>query len=150
MTLADNLKQRIDAIRGIPGAFGIRPNSVSIVTRTWSGERVGSGTSTDSTPLVISPVPKVREVSTREVSTSGGRYEMGDLRVGPITPYYAGPPAGGYTTAQLAPAVAPDQRGIEVLYFVTGPNAGEYRRIDLHNDFALHYTLVLRRSIRTP
>lgn len=148
----DDFRKLADELRAMPGEVGIdiRPNSISVVVRTWSSGKIGSGTPTDSTPLVLTPVPKVREVSTREVASSGGRFEMGDLRVGPITPSYTGPPAGGYTTAQVAPEVAPDLDGVEVLYLVTGPDAGEYRRISINTDFALHYTLTLRRSNRTP
>jgi hypothetical protein len=148
--LADLLKQRLQTIRGIQGTFGLRPNSVSVVTRTWASGRVGKGTFDDGVPLVLTPTPMVREVSTREVASSGGRFETGDLRVGPITPAYPGPPPGGYTTAQVAPEVTPDQKGVEVIYLVTGSDAGEYSRISLNSDFALHYTLTLRRSNRTP
>lgn len=148
--LADKLKQRLQKIRGIPVTMGLRPNAVSVITRTWASGRVGNGTFDDGVPLVLSPTPKVREMSTREIASSGGRYEMGDLVVGPITPSYTGPPAGGYSVDQVAPKVSPDQTGVEVIYLVTGSDAGEYSRISLNSDFALHYTLTIRRSNRTP
>ncbi len=159
MALADHLKRFLQGKgRKIPGTLGLRPNAVTIEIRTWDGGKVGRGAATVSTPgdpfgtvgLTILPTPKVREVSTHEVASSGGVYEQGDLVVGPITPAYPGPPAGGYTVEQIAPEIAPDQAGIEVVYLITGPDAGEYRRITANTDRALHFTLMLRRTNRTP
>jgi hypothetical protein len=155
LTLADRL-------RALPASpFGLRESAVSVVTRTWSSGRIGYPDSTatsytDTTPLPIVHTggfnPKIREMSTREISASGGLYELGDLIVGPITPRYPDAPAaqvGGYTEAQVAPRVAADAPGVEVIYLVTGPEAGRYRRVTVTVDHALHYTLVLRRSNKT-
>ncbi len=124
--------------------MGLRPNGFAIVVRTWASGAVGKGTFTDST-LPIAPNPKMREVSTRELASSGGVYEQGDLLVGPFTPAYDGPPPGGYTPAQLDPPLSPADRGVEVIYVVIGPDAGQYRRITATRDRAMRYMLVLRR-----
>lgn len=147
----DRFRRIADRARGIPGAMGLRPNTLSVVTRTHSLTRLGDG-DTDETALVIETPGgnsyKVRDVSSREVSESGGAYEVGDIVVGPITPAYAGPPAGGYTPEQLRPTVEAGTRGTEIVYVVTGPNAGEYSHVETRVDRSLRYELVLRRRTR--
>lgn len=87
----------------------------------------------------------MRDVNQREIAGSGGRYEAGDVKVGPFTPLHAG---GGYTPEQLAPVVTVN--GVEILYVLAGGLSGEYKRIDIETDRALSYWLVLRRKRSTP
>ncbi|WP_438029007.1 hypothetical protein [Sorangium sp. So ce233] len=127
-------------------------NSLTVVTRTWWSGRVGDGDYEDA-GLTLSPNPDVREVSSREIASSGGLYKPKDLRVGHITPYHAGPPAGGYTPEQLAPtfaAVRPRGEPVrEVFYRVEGPLAGEYERVEGRFGEPFEYVLVLRRLNRS-
>lgn len=144
MSLRTDLLPVVDELRALagPSGFDVRPVRVTIRTRVWSGGRAGLGTPTD-TDLVLPQIYKVRELKSQEVAGSGGRYELGDVKVGPITPAYTG---GGYSRAQLAPEGA---NGTEVAYLLSGAMAGEYNRISVETDRAFGYYLVLRRSRRT-
>ncbi len=141
-TLREDLLPTVDDGRALVDDLGFRTSSLTIRTRTWSGEPGVSAQVDDD--LVITPPPKIRQVTGREVAGSAGRYEEGDLRADKITPSYSG---GGYTPAQLKPDGAD---GVEVLYIVGGPNAGEYTLQD--DDFTKNfgYTLILRRKLTNP
>lgn len=147
----------IQCIREIPTDLGMRRYTLTIRVRTWSGGRPGVGTPTDS-DLTITPRPRVRAVSVREVQASGGRYTDGDLTADRINPYVAGPPAVGYTPTQLRPvASGPAQ---EVMYILTGDEGpfecslvgdyftGEGRSFTPSLGGVFEYALVLRRKIR--
>ena len=121
---------------------------VTIVTRTWSGQPGAPGGTFTDAPVLLVPAPKVVQLSAPEVSGSGGRYQTGDLRVGPITPPYRYPTPGGYSEAQLRPT--PSTGGVEVLYVLTGPNAGEYSLVELNDRLNLRYELILRRRRSSP
>lgn len=148
-TLRTNLLPVINNGRKIVDGLGFRTSDVSVVTRLWPSGTRGVPSETDYvdstvTPLV-NPRPKVRQITSREIASSGGMYEDGDLRVDKLTPKFA---AGGYLPEEIAP-IAPD-KGTEILYLVTGPLAGEYRRINSNLDRALGYSLTLRRMRTTP
>ena len=119
-TLYDDLRPDIDDIRGIAAELGGRRFTVSLVTRTWTGERVGVGTKTDVTTTIKvahgTLDPAVAQVSTREIIASGDRFTDQDLKVGPLTPAY---PGGGVADATAVPALA----GLptEIFWKVTGP-----------------------------
>lgn len=157
----------LDAIRGIGGALGLRATTCSIVRRTYAGTRRASSTGyTDggdgpgNTPLPLvtaSGAPyKIRHVSQREIASSGGRLEQGDVIIGPITNAYAATsstPAGGFTEAQLAP---PGSEGIEIIYRLaltagaTSGIAGDFYLVEIRRDHAMHMHLVVRRLTTTP
>ena len=123
----------------------INTTNIVVRTRTWTGE-VGTPPFTDS-DLVLDPAIDCQKPSVKEVMTSGGYYELDDVKVGPITPPYSVPGrSGGYTTAQIAPATAgPLPKNVEIKYILSGALAGEYRLQHLQEEQAFHYTLVLRR-----
>lgn len=145
MSLRADIIPLIDEVLEItgPDELDIRPSRLTIRTRTWSGGRVGDGTTEDS-DLELPQKYRIREVTSREIATSGGRFEVGDVRV-KVTPSDG---AGtGYTTEQLAPTV---EKGTEVIYILTGQLNGEYTRVELTSDRAFRRELVLRRTRRTP
>jgi hypothetical protein len=147
--LRQHLNRVAERIRALPVRLGERPTTVTIEVREWSGRRVGDGSLMSTTSTVITPAPKVREVSLREIAGSGGRYEAGDVRVGPITPAYdTGVATGGYTSAQLAPLMT--RNALEVVYVLAGWMAGEYLRTDLESDKSHQFYLVLRKNRATP
>ncbi len=151
MTLRDDLLPALDGARAICDELGLRQNAVAIVLRTWaSGEIETPSTQTagtDYTDVTIRlvPNPKVRRVTQREIASSGGRYETADIVIGPMTPAFAG---GGNTVAQLDPLVL--AAGVELIFVLTGPNAGEHVVIDVRRDRPMRYEVVVRRSRRTP
>lgn len=144
--LRTSLLPVMQAARGIIDDLGFRTSDVVIRTRTWVGARSAGADYVDELLPLTNPRPRVRVLSTREVAASGGRYEMGDLRIDKITPYFAGPPAGGYTPAQLDPPVSSEN--VEVTYVVTGAFAGEYALEANNTDRALGYSVVVKRTNR--
>lgn len=153
MSFASDIRDSLDAIRGIPGEMGLRPHSVTVRVTTWSGARVGLGTATTtSTALYVgagAQNPKVRQLSQRDVIASGGKYTDQDLRVGPVTPSYTG---GGVAHATLDPSTSSSPT--EVRFLVEGPgfpSAGALcERVGDETDSALHYYLILRQTGQTP
>jgi hypothetical protein len=123
-----------------------RTVAVTVRTVVWSGYAMGDGTGTP-TNTVISPKPRVKQVSAREVAASGGLFTLEDLKVGPITPdYVCGTDTGGYSPAQLDPEGG---EKTEILYILTGDVDGTYRLI--RSDFTqpTGYYLYLRNTART-
>src|SRR5579859_987393 len=113
-----------------PAGFDIRPTGLTIITRRWTSGVVGvepadpSAAAFTDTRLELPAVYKVRQVTTREIASSGGRYEAGDVKLGPITPAYTNGDGsqGGVSESQLKPD---GDEGSEVLYELTGAHAGE-------------------------
>lgn len=135
--------QLVDQVREIlgPNQLDIRPNKLIIRTRIWSGSRPGEGTYTDS-DLELTQKFKIRQLYTREVAASGGKFEIGDVIVEHITP--GGVVDGiGYTEDQLSPPVSASN--VETLYIIQGPLAGTYSRLTLNNWKILSWSLVLRK-----
>jgi hypothetical protein len=145
---------RLRALTG-PSRFDIRPTSLSVITRRWTSGKVGVEPPDPSTPpysdarLDLPAVYKARQVTTREMASSGGRYEAGDVRVGPITPAYvrADGTTGGVSEAQLKPD---GDDGTEVLYELVGAHAGEYALLGLVSTAPFGWWVVLGRRETTP
>ncbi len=145
MTFRDSMNRLAANVRRVPVRLDERPTTVTIRTRTWAGgRRRADGGSTD-VDVVLTPTPKVREVTTRDIAASAGRYVLGDVKVGPITPTF---PGGGYTQAQLAPPTT--DSGVEIIYVLEGNENGEYTRVTLTSDRSHSWFLVLRRRRTTP
>ena len=135
---------RVRAVAG-PEHLDQRPHQLSIVTRTWSGGRKEAGEATDTALALPQQLP-IRQLSTREIAGSGGRYEVGDVLVEGITPEYVDPRTGearGYSPLVLDPHVA--RNGTEIVYRLTGPHAGDYQLVELQSWRPYAYHLVLRR-----
>ena len=76
--LRDALKDCSDAILDIRGDVGAQLADVWLITRTWSGERVGDGTFSDSIQK-MSPVPEIVDYSHDLRLQENGTYKSGDL-----------------------------------------------------------------------
>lgn len=135
-----------DKVRAVPSraALDERPTSVTIRFVTYVAGRVGSEGPTRTTDVVITPTPRCRELNQREIAGSAGRYTVGDVRVGPITPTHT---TGGYSRDQLAPL---GTSSVKVTYLLAGDIAGEYSRVDLETSKPHSWFLVLRRMRTTP
>jgi hypothetical protein len=129
----------VRALRG-PAGLDIQTVTVTIVRRTWSGGRRGAGTATVAVLTALPAHTKVREISQKLVASTGGRFELGDLRVGPITPSFTG---GGFTPAELAPV---GTQGQEIVYVLAGAITGDYTAVDVDTAKAFSYFLTLRRT----
>lgn len=147
------MKMTCDTLRTIagPSALDVIADQLTIRTRTWTGGttgRIGDGTPND-VDLIIPQIYKIQQVSTREIAGSGGRYEVGDIKVGPITPAYSiGGKSGGFTVLQLNPTVTNDLT--EIIYIIAGTHSGEYQLLEERSWRRYRYELVLRRRRSTP
>lgn len=147
---SDILEKVLQNTRPLIESLGLRTNTVALVTRTWTKDgnpaRPGSSgaTATDSPPVELYPTPRVRTLKSQDVASSGGRYQDGDLRADRLSPKH---PTGGYDPEDLRPSVGTHE---EIIYTVTGPNAGEYELVDLETTKNFEYVLVLRRRRTTP
>lgn len=126
----------------LPTQLDAAPHRLTIRTRIWGSGTIGEGSPTDS-DLILPQKFKVRSVTNREVSGSGGRYELGDVRVSGITQRPSDENVTGYTVEQLAPVSgAPN---VEVIYILSGPMAGEYTRVELNYYKLLSASLIIRK-----
>jgi hypothetical protein len=147
--------ERLRALAG-PDRFDLRTARLSIVTRTWTGGYREADAPTPATPryvdaaLDLPPIYEVVQISTREIASSGGLYEMGDIKVGPITPRFtrADGTTGGFSESDLKPVVTAN--GAEIIYMLIGAHAGEYQLVELRSLKPFGYDLVLRRRQTTP
>lgn len=144
MSFVSDLLPDIDEIRATPGDMGLRPYTVTVRVRTWSGGAVGLETATnvDTRLLVGGQNPKCRRVAYKETVAGGGRYQEGDYRIGRVTPNF---PGGGVPYGTMAP---PTQTGTEVYYVLVGPDtpaAGAVCTVvGEEGDHPLHRNLVVR------
>lgn len=146
MSLRDDVLSKVlEQTRPLMDQLGFRTNGLSMVVRSWTGKPGATGsTFTDSTPLVLFPIPRIRALSQEDVASSGGRYQDGDLRVDRLSPKHS---TGGYDPEDLRPVVP---QNAQIVYLVTGPNEGEYDLVDLETTKNFEYVLVLRRRLTTP
>lgn len=142
MGFRDSLNRIADKARALsgPGAVDIRVNQLTIRTRTWSGARLGLGSSTD-VDLVLPARYPIRLITSQEIVAAPGLYEVGDVLVDHITPYDN--VSVGYTPAQLKPVVTANN--VEIIYVITGSHAGNYRCLELRAYRATTSQLMLRR-----
>jgi hypothetical protein len=152
VTLRDNLLPTFQGVRGKIQGFGLRQNALAIKTLIHDGRPGLPETTISETVLTLTPTPKIREISSREVASSGGHYELGDLKVTKITPQHTkNAVTAGYTPEEIRPQPSlVDGQHLEVIYAITGPTAGDYTLVD--SDFSKNfgYELTLRRRITTP
>lgn len=100
--------------------MGLRLYTIGLVVNTWSGAYAGIGNKVQVvTSLDAGSKHRITQISQRDVIASGGLYQDGDVRVGPLTPTYTMNGGGGMDpTAFDPPAVGPNT---EVMFLVTGP-----------------------------
>ena len=156
MSFTPTVLPALDALRSIGDVLGLRPYSVFLLVRTWSGGRPGLGTMSDDALLqmvntdqngVAHPV-QVAQLSRKDVIASGGAYSDQMLRVGPMTPTYTG---GGFSSSQLDPT--PTGAATEILWKVTGPalpSEGAWFTKIAEEASALHFFVTLKRTAVKP
>lgn len=139
-----------------PTGIDLRSDGAVVRTRTWASGEKGkppvSGAAYVDVDVQIPIWTNINQVTTAEIAQSGGRYEVGDVKIGPITPAYPSPlpgvAAGGMTPAQLNPRIT--TRGVEVLYVINGAHGGEYTLLRADTMNPLEYNLFVRRRLTTP
>ena len=94
--LVDGLVPTIDDLRStLHAQFGVRPYRVFTVSRTWTGQVVGEGSSND-TEIEILPRPRVREWSQLEYKLQAmGRDLSGAVVVDEVSLTYSYPNLAG-------------------------------------------------------
>ena len=105
----DAFRSIADACRRIPETLGVRNTSVTIRVRTYTAPVGESGATTTTDNTLLSPNPKVRQVSEGQrgyfgggvLASSTGALRVGEYEIGPITQEF---PGGGYSPTDLAPA----------------------------------------------
>lgn len=144
-TTANAAYRRIaNAVRGIPEQFGTRNTLVTVRVRTYSGAVGAQGTTLTATAdTVLSPIPKVTQVTEGRGSYFGGgiftdstgRVLAGEYEVGPITQEF---PGGGYSPTDLAPAGGVSKRVTIILdgdEFQSGGEEFEIVKLDATRPF---------------
>ena len=148
MSLRTDMLPVAEAARAISGPTELdaRTVQVTVRTRTWLGGRRGvpDGNNFNDVDLVLPQRYRVRLMKQEEISSSGGRFRAGDVRVGGITPKHA---TGGFSPEDLKPVLVPGQ---ETIYLLTGAISGEYKLVNLQTDHIVSYFLVLRNTRVTP
>lgn len=134
-----------------PSALDVALHKVTIRTRTWLGGYIdapwGSDPAFTDADLVIPQKYNVLQLTTEEVDASGGRLELGDIKVKGLVPGDPQNPGVGYYPTQLAPVAVAGQ---EIIYIVQGPHNGEYALRELRTFKMLSYDLILLRRATTP
>lgn len=68
----------IDSVLSIRECMGAQLSDVHLITRTWSGERVGDGIFSDEV-VKMSPTPKIKDYSHDIRVSEAGAVKQGDL-----------------------------------------------------------------------
>ncbi len=153
MSFRDDFRLIADDLRSLAGPdnFDIRVVKLTILQRSWNGgRRFAQGGFIDTVWADLPQNYRSRHVNSREVSESGGTYELGDVKFGPITPQWdvGTGPTGGWSIQSLHPSA--DDNGIEYIFRLTGEHPGDYILLDLDNFKAFSTYLILRRTEVTP
>lgn len=139
----------VEAALSCPAVAELNATTQITVRKTvWSGGAIGKGVE-EHADLVLPMIFPVRQVSAREVGSSGGLFSAEDVLVSDLVPAYS---AGGYSALQLDPArgLEPGQRDTEVLYLLSGAIEGVYSLVRLDTSDPVAWTMLLRRTRRSP
>lgn len=141
MSFAEDIRATLTSIRAIPGQYGLRPHSVTIVRVSFSGDHTGDGAVYDNeTPITEGDgqPPKVRWLNQEELAL--GSLPNGSCTIGPITPVV------GLDLSLLSNVLT----GGTVALRIVGPqhpNGALYRITQVNADRGLHYTLVAKPAV---
>lgn len=143
MSFRDEILALVDNVRNIflPSQLDLSPHQLTVRVRTWSGGVKGLGVASDSDTALPQKL-KVMPLKAEEISSSGGIYEIGDIKVSRITPANVAHTTG-LTVAQLKPTITTNNK--ERIYVLAGPHAGEYSLVELNNFKNFSWWLILRR-----
>jgi hypothetical protein len=148
------MREIADTLRELtgPDVFDIRIDRLTILQRTWNGGRRGAhGGFVDVVWADLPQIYRAKHLNAREVAESGGTYEMGDIKFGPITPQWdtgAGGTVGGWSLEALHPSA--QVNGVDYIFRLEGEHPGDYKLVDMDNFKAFSSYLVLRRTLTAP
>lgn len=140
MTLADDLRATAARCRGIPGALGMRPHRVWLLSGTWSGDRYGDGTETSIGRELLESgrPPKVSWLDEEALAVGG--YPLGSVEIGNLTPSFAG---GGVQFSELIGTAL--TAGTSLYVRIEGPRhptGARYRVKEARHKSAVSYSLI--------
>lgn len=149
MTLLDCVRHCAEAALSCASVAELNATTQVTVRKTvWSGGSIGKGVE-EYEDLALPMIFPVRQVSAREVGSSGGLFSAEDVIVSDLVPAYS---SGGYTALQLDPArgLEAGQRDTEVLYVLSGAIEGLFALVRLDTSDPVSWTMTLRRTRRSP
>lgn len=145
MGFRDDIRDLCFQLRAIPGRdFEIRPYTVQVVTRQWSGSEPGEGVETVAAQFITesdNQPPKVRFLNDEEIALGG--YNEATVEVGPITPDFPGGGTSITTLGQDPPA------NTLFDYILTGPeypSGAIFRLKGIKSDKTFGYFVTLERA----
>lgn len=118
MSIVSDSLNILDSARALLSDVGLRPYRVYVQTKTFSRTMgIAADATTVVTELTVADgkPPKVRQLSAKEVVSSGGTLGDAIYEVGPLTPPYSG---GGVETSAITPDTGAKS---QVLYILKGP-----------------------------
>lgn len=159
-TLRDAFLPVVDALRGLPGQFGVRRYAVTLRRRIWSGTYAGDGTPTNQ-DLVIAPLPRVRnQFSSANLSPQSLQYILANgsviddrlYQITGITPQYtnADGTTGGYRAQDIRMRPSPDVRNVEPVVILVGDDGylRECVQVLFEQDRPFGYSMLVKESDR--
>jgi hypothetical protein len=138
-TRRDRYRRIAGRARRIPGEHGLREHHVSVVIARTGGTYTGDGGrwETENEILELGQPPKVRWLNDQDLAL--GQLPAGSVEIGPITPANS----KGGTAITLADGSQLTVGDVEVIR-ITGPQhpgGADYRKLTMHVDRALHWTI---------
>lgn len=84
MTIVSDLLSSVDEILALRDTLGAALKPVHLVTRTWSGEEIGDGT-TEIEKTQVLPSPRVVQFTAESAALQGGNVQQGDIMLKQIS-----------------------------------------------------------------
>ena len=122
MSIVSDSLNILDSARALLSDVGLRPYRVYVQTKVYSrtlGIEADATTTTTELCVADGKPPKVRQLSAKEIVSSGGTLGDAIYEVGPLTPPYTG---GGVDTSTITPDTGDKS---EVTYILQGPGLAD-------------------------
>lgn len=130
--MREKLLPVVARLRGIADTrMGVRPFALYVRRSTPDDGRGGRGASWSVVDTLVAERPRVRGVNARDLVTSAGRVQVGDLKLDRITPRNEADTIG---TAAEDLDIKPTAPGEKVCFVLAGPGLPEYVPADLEAD----------------
>lgn len=146
-TLRDSLLPVLQRFRDLSVDLGVRQYQIWLRKVTWSGSRVGQGTSTTTDTYLGKP--KFRRVSSEDI-VAGSVMNEQMFEVGPFTPSHSQPVSTPDTLAVTPEMLSPAQTGTptEIHFVVKGPglpaNGALFERVKDSTERPFRYTVTIK------
>ena len=158
--LKPGLRRVMDRLLSIPGRLGLRHYKVEVLTRTWTGDRPGLGSATDTVLLLALEdgyAPNLEQLSQKDIINSGNLYQNKDLNIVHPKDYDFESVMGGFSRTDIDPAT--DNTTRQTWYKITNYVDSTASTVDyveyydkVQTDSSSNFTIkiVLRKSSKQP